>query len=94
MYDSQRGKIYSQKDAFIDPISIKDINSLIDYHSHKKVISKIIDNLDLFISKSFLDPSLMDVLFDKIVKVCVHYEMLENLDQIMVESLIPFKILI
>jgi len=84
MYDSQRGKIYSQNDAIINPISIKTLNSLIDYHSHKKVISKIIDNLDMFISKAFLDPSLMDVLFDKIVKVCVHYEMMDNLDQIMV----------
>jgi len=86
MYDSKRGKIYSRDDTFIDPISIKNINSLIDYTSHKKVISKIIDNLDLFISKSFLDPGLMDVLFDKIVKVCVHYEMMDNLDQIMVRK--------
>ena len=84
MYDNQRGKIYARNDKFINPKEIKDVKILIDYHSHKKVITKIIENLDLFLTKSYLDANTIDLLFDKIVRVCAHYEMFENLDRLMV----------
>lgn len=84
MYDSESARIYAKNDNFVDPKEIKDLELLIDYHCHKKIILKIIDNLDLFLAKGYQDPSSIDLLLDKIVKVCVHYEMLENLDNIMV----------
>jgi len=84
MYDNQRSKIYARNDKFINPREIKDVNTLIDYHSHKKVITKIIENLDLFLTKSYLDANTIDLFFDKIVRVCAHYEMFENLDRLMV----------
>ena len=84
MCDFKSGKIYSNSDKAVEPREINNINLLIDHHSHKKIVLKLMDNIDLFMTKANLNPNSIDMLFDKIVKVCVHYEMLDNLDNLMV----------
>lgn len=87
MYDANHDKIYSSRDKIIKPEEIKDLNILIDHHCYKNLILKIIDNIELFMAKSSLEPQSIDQLIEKVVKACIHFEMSDNIDTLMVRLL-------
>jgi hypothetical protein len=80
MYDSKSTKIYSKRDKIIPVSDIKDADTIICHFCYKNLILKIIDNIELFLANSSLDPQSIDLLIEKVLKACIHYEMSENLD--------------
>lgn len=84
MHDAHQIDIYSKSDPAILKEEIPHLKHMITYECHKKLLFRISENIELLIAKSFLEPESIDLLFDKIVKTCVHYDIISNLDQLMV----------
>ena len=84
IYDNNWRQVFSTKDKEADLNAIMNLNVLIDYHCYKKLIARITDNIELFITKSFLDPHVFEMLIEKAVRACAYYELLDNVDNLMV----------
>jgi len=88
MFEREHHRIYSKKDRIINPSDIKELDTLVHYHCYKRLILKVIENIELFMAKSILDPNSIDLLIDKLIKACVHFEMTEHLDNLVVRKIL------
>ena len=66
--------------------ALENFNILIDSQYSKMIITKLTENIEMIVVRSKGDTGLIETLIEKIINACVSYGMLENLDNLLVNT--------